>query len=63
MNDMVTIPRAEYDRLLSAAEVLSDLAAYDRAKARLAAGKKCLGLWLIANSGMNAEVAAQAART
>ena len=29
-------------------------------KARLAAGKKCLGLWLIANSGMNAEVAAQA---
>lgn len=29
-------------------------------KARLAAGKKCLGLWLIANSGMNAEVVAQA---
>jgi len=39
MNDLVTIPRTEYERLLSAAEALSDLAAYDRAKARLAAGE------------------------
>lgn len=39
MNDMVTIPRAEYDRLLAAAEDLADLGAYDRAKAALAQGK------------------------
>lgn len=29
-------------------------------KTRLADGKKCLGLWLLANSGMTAEVVAQA---
>lgn len=33
MNEMVTIPREEYDRLLEAAEDLADLQAYDRAKA------------------------------
>lgn len=38
MNDMVTIPRAEYDRLVAAAEALSDLDAYAKAKARLANG-------------------------
>lgn len=38
MNEMVTIPKAEYERLLSAAEDLADIAAYDRAKAALAAG-------------------------
>ncbi|MBR9763964.1 MAG: helix-turn-helix transcriptional regulator [Rhodobacteraceae bacterium] len=31
MNEMVTISRAEYDRLRQAAEDLSDLQAYDRA--------------------------------
>lgn len=39
MNEMVNIPRAEYDRLLAAAEDLADLRAYDRAKARLDAGE------------------------
>ena len=38
MNDMVTIPREEYDRLRAAAEDLADLQSYDRAKAALAAG-------------------------
>jgi len=33
MNEMITIPRAEYERLLAAAEDLADIAAYDRAKA------------------------------
>lgn len=39
MNEMVTIPRAEYDRLRAAAEDLADLQAYDRAKTALAAGE------------------------
>ena len=39
MTDMVTIPRAEYLMLLAAAEQVSDLAAYDRAKARIAVGE------------------------
>ena len=38
MNEMVTIPREEYERLRAAAEVLADLQTYDRAKATLAAG-------------------------
>ena len=38
MNDMVTIPREEYDRLCAAATDLADLQAYDRATAALAAG-------------------------
>ncbi len=38
MNEMVTITREEYQRLLSAAEDLADIAAYDRAKAALASG-------------------------
>lgn len=38
MNEMVTIPKAEYERLLEAAEDLADIAAYDRARAALAAG-------------------------
>lgn len=37
MNEMVTIPRAEYDRLRAAAEDLADLQAYDHAKAALEA--------------------------
>jgi len=39
MNEMVTIPREEYQRLLEAAEELADIAAYDRAKAALLAGE------------------------
>ena len=39
MNEMVTIPRDEYDRLRAAAEDLADLQTYDRAKAALAAGE------------------------
>lgn len=38
MNEMVTIPREEYDRLRAAAEDLADLQSYDRAKAALAGG-------------------------
>ena len=39
MNEMVTIPREEYDRLRAAAEDLTDLQTYDRAKAALAEGE------------------------
>ena len=39
MNETVTIPRAEYDRLRQASEDLDDLQAYDRAMASLAAGE------------------------
>ena len=38
MNEMVTITRAEYQRLVEAAEELADIAAYDRVTATLAAG-------------------------
>ncbi|MCW1427684.1 helix-turn-helix transcriptional regulator [Novosphingobium sp. JCM 18896] len=38
MNEMVTITKAEYQRLREAAEELDDLRSYDRAKAALAAG-------------------------
>jgi DNA-binding XRE family transcriptional regulator len=38
MNEMVTIPREEYDRLRAAAEDLAELQSYDRAKAALAGG-------------------------
>jgi DNA-binding XRE family transcriptional regulator len=39
MNELVTIPRAEYDRLRAAAEDLADLQSHDRAMAQLAAGE------------------------
>jgi hypothetical protein len=39
MNEMVTIPCEEYDRLRAAAEDLADLQAYDHAKAALAVGE------------------------
>ena len=39
MNEMVTIPREEYDRLRAAAEDLADLQSYDRAKAALEGGQ------------------------
>jgi DNA-binding XRE family transcriptional regulator len=38
MPEMITIPREEYDGLLSAAEMLADLRAYDTATASLTAG-------------------------
>jgi DNA-binding XRE family transcriptional regulator len=34
MNDMGSIPREEFERLVAAAEMLSDIAAYDRAMAK-----------------------------
>lgn len=36
---MVVLSRAEYDALVEAAEMLADVAAYDRAKARIATGE------------------------
>ena len=38
MNQMITIPKAEYQSLLEAAECLSDIIAFDRATAALASG-------------------------
>jgi DNA-binding XRE family transcriptional regulator len=40
MNEMITIPREEYDRLREAAEDLADLRAYDQAMARRAAAEE-----------------------
>ena len=40
MTDAVTIPRAEYDRLLAIAEDMTDNAAFDRVVARLASGEE-----------------------
>jgi mRNA interferase RelE/StbE len=40
MNEMVTIPRAEYERLCAAAEDLMDLKAFDAAKAAIATGEE-----------------------
>lgn len=57
MEDTITIPRAEYDRLREAAEDLEDIRAYDRAKAeggpavpaefvdRMLAGENLVTLW------------------
>lgn len=39
MNDMITIPKQEYERLCAAAEDLSDLKAYDSAIAALHSGE------------------------
>jgi mRNA interferase RelE/StbE len=39
MGEMISIPVEEYRRLKAAAEDLSDLRAYDQAKARIAAGE------------------------
>jgi DNA-binding XRE family transcriptional regulator len=38
--DMVVVPRRDYERLVEAAENLADVAAYDRAKALLASGSE-----------------------
>lgn len=37
--DLVLLPRADYDRLVEAAEQLADIAAYDETKRRLADGE------------------------
>ncbi len=55
MNEMVTIPRDEYDRLRAAAEDLADLMAYDRARAALAAGEDELIPAALANRLLNGE--------
>ena len=55
MNEMVTIPRVEYDRLRAAAEDLADLQAYDRAKAALATGEDELIAAEYSNRLMNGE--------
>ncbi|MEO5613377.1 MAG: helix-turn-helix transcriptional regulator [Cypionkella sp.] len=52
---MVSIPRAEYDRLRAAAEDLADLQAYDRAKAALASGEKELIPAAYANRLLNGD--------
>ena len=39
MNEMITITRAEYDRLREAAEDLADIETYNRIKADIAAGR------------------------
>lgn len=40
MTEMITIPRAEYDRLVEAAEDAADLAAYDAVKKALTDGSE-----------------------
>lgn len=37
--ELVLVPRADYERLVEAAEQLADVSAYDEAKRRLAAGE------------------------
>ena len=55
MNNMVTIPRREYDRLLAAAEDLADLQAFDRVKTALASGEDELIPATFANRLMKGE--------
>ncbi|NJS40133.1 MAG: helix-turn-helix domain-containing protein [Rhodobacteraceae bacterium] len=55
MNDLVTIPRSEYDRLRAAAEDLADLQAHDHAKARLSSGEEELVPAPIANRLLDGE--------
>lgn len=39
-DEMAVVPLAEYERLVEAAEMASDMRAYDEAKARLASGQE-----------------------
>lgn len=55
MNEMVTIPREEYERLRAAAEDLADLQSHDRAKAALAAGAEELIPAVYANRLLDGE--------
>jgi DNA-binding XRE family transcriptional regulator len=62
MNELVTIPRAEYDRLRAAAEDLADLQAHDRAMANLATGTDELIPAAFANRLLNGEMPLQVYR-
>ena len=55
MNETVTIPRKEYERLCAAAEDLADLQAHDRVKAALATGEEELIPAAYANRLMDGE--------
>lgn len=55
MNDMVSIPRAEYERLCAAAADLANLQAHDRIKAALANGAEELVPQEFANRLINGE--------
>lgn len=55
MTDTITISRAEYDRLRSAAEDLADLQAYDSATAALASGDDELVPAVFADRILNGE--------
>ncbi|EJM99211.1 helix-turn-helix transcriptional regulator [Phyllobacterium sp. YR531] len=39
-DEMVILPRAEYDKLIQASEMAQDVAAFDRFKAKLASGEE-----------------------
>jgi len=56
MDEMVTIPREEYDRLQAAAEHLAELQTFDSAKAALAAGEDELIPADYANRLLNGEI-------
>jgi DNA-binding XRE family transcriptional regulator len=55
MNDMVTIPREEYDRLRAAAQELDDLQAFDHVRAALASGTEELIPESFANRLLNGD--------
>ena len=55
MNEIVTIPRAELERLREAADELADLRSYYRAKARIADGEDELVPAVFANRLLNGE--------
>ena len=54
-DDMVVMPRALYEKLVSDAETARDVTAYDKAKARLASGEDELVPGNIANRLLNGE--------
>lgn len=54
-DDMVVMPRALYDKLVADAETAQDVAAYDKAKARLASGEDELVPGSIANRLLDGE--------
>jgi DNA-binding Xre family transcriptional regulator len=54
-DDMIVMPRALYEKLLSYAETAQDVTAYDKAKARLASGEDELVPASIANRLLDGE--------
>jgi ribosome-binding protein aMBF1 (putative translation factor) len=54
-DDMIVMPRALYEKLLSEAETAQDVTAYDKAKARLASGEDELVPASIANRLLDGE--------